>query len=229
MISGADAEGEERGLGGARPGGARHQGPRGWRAHLDGRDDRCGQQERSTAAASNRAPFYMGTPVTRVRRRGGGRVAGCRPGPPAAFVGRCPLMVGLDVSRAIRAHRRRAARLVGGVLGTVTAGVWLVGSAAAHGSRRQSRPAWLRSCSAGRSRRCRRSASWPSTVWWIWAVRRVNTVHPTNRSRANGASRSCPGCWPSRSPSHRASSTTTRRCSRSTWSSTSCSCSSRRR
>ena len=88
---------------------------------------------------------------------------------------------------------------------------------------RPSRRPWPRSCSAGRSSRCRRWASSSPSGWWWWAVRRVDRAHPTNpvprrRSRLLRARR----CSPWRSPCCRASSATTRPCSRSTWSSTSC-------
>jgi putative copper resistance protein D len=90
-------------------------------------------------------------------------------------------MVGLDVSRTIRAHRRRAARLVGGVLGTVTAGVWLVGSAAAHGIAPAEPPSVASILFGWTFPPLPTLGILAMTVWWIWAVRRVNTVHPTNR------------------------------------------------
>ena len=69
----ADDQSEERGLRGARPGGTRHQGPQG-ATHQDGATTVV-----SAGAVDSRsvepAPFYMGTPVTRVRR---GLVRACR-------------------------------------------------------------------------------------------------------------------------------------------------------
>src|SRR3954469_367404 len=91
-------------------------------------------------------------------------------------------MVGLDVRSTVRARRRRAPRLVGAVLGAVTAGLWLVASVAAHGIAPSEAPSAASILFGWTFPPLPTLGILAITVWWIWAVRRVNTVHPTNRA-----------------------------------------------
>ena len=212
MISGADGEGEDRGLGGARPGGARHQGPRGWRRAWTGRDDRCEQQARSTARGSNRG---HSTRSARVSRVPDGRSAGI--GVTTARAGSCDDAAdgrtSLGSVRVAAARRRRLAAVAGAL-----ARPGRSPTARSRPSRRRRLAAPRLDVRAAADARHRRRD------------RLVAVGGPPGRrgppgatpSRAGGRSRSSPGCSRSRSRCCRGSSATTRPCSRSTWSSTCC-------
>ena len=127
---------------------------------------------------------------------------------------RMPAMAWFRPSLALAAAPADAALVASAVLGP--------GRSPPTARPRPSRRRSARSCSAGPSSRCRR---WPSLLalgLWLWAVRRVDRRIRRTPCRVVDRWRSAWRCWPSPSRCCRASSATTRRCSRSTWSSTSC-------
>src|SRR4051812_30063783 len=91
-----------------------------------------------------------------------------------------PVMTPPFVVRLLPSPAAAAARFLAGFIGVGVAGFWLVGSASAHGVAPTEQP------SAGSLLLGWTFPPLPTlgivlmTVWWLWAVRRVDAAHPAN-------------------------------------------------
>ena len=149
-----------------RPGGARHQGPRGWPA-CHGRARRPMSQRARSVLGSNRGHSTRPACVSRVAARSPMRSRA------TSARGSCDDAADASTRARSIASPRASPRSRGWPPCAAPVGRPRPGPDRAADRRR-------RSSSAGRSSRCRRSGSRSRSCWWLWAVRRVDAAHPAN-------------------------------------------------
>ena len=149
---------------------SRHQGPRGWPRAWTGRDDRCVQQARPTPGWSGRGHSTRSVDVSRARSALRPRSARRAPD---AIVGRFVRPCGRCPDDAGSIGRSRGS-------GPSRASMALAAPALAHGPVPVEPPTAASLLLGWTFEPLPTLGLVAVTVWWLWAVRRVNAVHPAN-------------------------------------------------